>query len=129
MNILPVTRTFLWMNFRVSELSRHAVELLPTRQHDMYLGPVSGWEVSLKYSPGRLRMSEPPSVLVPRFRELGGIRSLPLSEDDALHERKLPQLHSDPFDRMLIPEALAHGMTIRRTNRALSAARAVVTPC
>jgi len=45
-------------------------------------------------------------------RDASGIDSLDIDEDSALHASKLPPLHTDPFDRMLVAQAIVHGMTI-----------------
>ncbi len=46
------------------------------------------------------------------LREASGIASLDMDEESALHASKLPAFHSDPFDRMLVAQAIVHGMTI-----------------
>ena len=53
-----------------------------------------------------------PHRLVPAARTHYGFGTLPIDEDSALHVAKLPKLHGDPFDRMLVSQALVHGLTI-----------------
>lgn len=60
----------------------------------------------------RLKLAEPPERLVPHERERHGILSLPLNEEAALHLTRLRDEHHDPFDRMLVCQALAEGMAI-----------------
>lgn len=73
---------------------------------------VSSWEIAVKHSLGRLPLPESPARFVPDQREAHGIQSLPLDEEAALHVARLPQLHPDPFDRMLISQALVHGLAL-----------------
>jgi PIN domain nuclease of toxin-antitoxin system len=56
--------------------------------------------------------SERPDLFVPRVREASGIASLEIDKESALHAGKLPGLHSDPFDRMLVAQAIVYRMTI-----------------
>ena len=49
---------------------------------------------------------------MPKVRNASGIESLEIDEESALHAGRLPGLHSDPFDRMLVAQAIVHGMTI-----------------
>jgi PIN domain nuclease of toxin-antitoxin system len=80
--------------------------------YDIFLSPVSAWEIVVKHSLGRLTLPEPPHLFVPRQRELHEVAPLPLDEDAVLTLGRLPEYHKDPFDRMLVCQALAHGLTI-----------------
>lgn len=50
---------------------------------------------------------------LPMIREASGIASLDIDEESAFHAGRLPGLHSDPFDRMLVAQAIVHGMAIQ----------------
>lgn len=93
-------------------LSAAARSIFSAAENEVYLSEVSGWEIALKYALGRLELRDAPDLYVPRERERHGIESLPLDETAALHLNKLPLLHKDPFDRVLICQALAHGLVI-----------------
>ena len=79
---------------------------------ELWLSAASVWELSVKFSKGTLRLPVPPSRLVPDARTRYGISALSIDEESALHVVKLPRLHADPFDRMLVSQAIVHGMTI-----------------
>jgi PIN domain nuclease of toxin-antitoxin system len=64
------------------------------------------------YRAGRLPLPEPPEVLIPAERDMRGLEPLPFDEESALYGTRLPSLHRDPFDRMLIAQAIAHSLTI-----------------
>jgi len=66
----------------------------------------------IKHSLGRLPFPESPHRFIPNQREKHGIESLPLDEESTLNWHRLPQLHNDPFDRMLVCQAIAQGLTI-----------------
>ena len=61
---------------------------------------------------GRLPLPEPAAQYVPSRRQANGIASLELSEETILQLPKLPPLHGDPFDRILVCQAIVHGLAI-----------------
>lgn len=85
----------------------------------MYLSSVSSWEICTKHALGRLPLPEPPEELIPNERERHGIEPLSLDEDSTLQLTRLPHVHRDPFDRMLVCQAVAHGLTIVTSDRDL----------
>ena len=80
--------------------------------NEIYLSALSAWEIGRKYARGDLQLPKRPEVLIPEMREATGILSLPLNELDAISAEKLPMIHKDPFDRMLIAQAILNGMTL-----------------
>ena len=112
MKLLLDTCTFLWLNSQLSRVSPLVRGLCTDPQNELYLSVVSAWEIALKQVAGRLPLPEPAAQYVPRRREANGIASLDLSEEAVLQLPKLPPLHTDPFDRMLICQAIAHGLAI-----------------
>ena len=112
MKLLLDTSTFLWIANDAPELSAHARELFVDAGNEVSLSSVSAWEMAVKYALGRLPLPEPPERFVRLQREQHGIEPLPLDEEAALHLTRLPLLHKDPFDRMLICQAIVHGLVI-----------------
>lgn len=112
MKLLLDTCTFLWTLEGGGELSDAAREALVDPENDVYLSAVSAWEIAVKHALGKLPLPEAPDRYVPAQREARGITALPLDEDAALQLVRLPTLHRDPFDRMLVCQALAAGLTI-----------------
>lgn len=86
--------------------------LLTAAETRTYLSAACAWEISIKIGLGRLRFPERPEVFVPEARERLGIHPLPIDEIDALQVGKLPRLHRDPFDRMLVAQAIVKGWPI-----------------
>jgi PIN domain nuclease of toxin-antitoxin system len=62
-------------------------------------------------------LPEGPERLVPAERERRGMMPLPFDEESALHVSRLPVLHRDPFDRMLVSQAIVHGLVILTPDR------------
>jgi PIN domain nuclease of toxin-antitoxin system len=111
MKLLLDTCTFLWLAGG-EPLSEVAANAIRDPSNDVLFSAVSSWEIVLKYGSGRLPLPEPPEKLIPTERRLRRIAPLALDEDAAFHLRRLPALHRDPFDRMLICQAIAHGLAI-----------------
>ena len=112
MKVLLDTNTFLWIDLDLPQLSKAARNIFENPENEIYLSSVSAWEIAIKYSIGRLPLPEPPNRYVPSRRESHGIESLSLDEESSLHLNRLPKLHRDPFDRMLVCQAIAHGLVI-----------------
>jgi PIN domain nuclease of toxin-antitoxin system len=110
--LLLDTCTALWVAIDAPELSRQARGLFEETDNEVYLSAVSVWEISLKYALGKLPLPRTPDVLVPELRRNGRIEALPLDEAAALQLFRLPPLHTDPFDRMLVCQAIVGGMVI-----------------
>ncbi len=111
MNVLLDTCTFLWIAADSDSLSQEARQLFLTARV-VYLSAASCQEIVVKYQLGKLPLPETPPRYIPRVREEHGIRPLPINEADALHLAALPPLHKDPFDRLLISQAICNGLII-----------------
>jgi PIN domain nuclease of toxin-antitoxin system len=112
LNILLDTCTFLWLAGGGRSLPPRAAAAFQSPENAVFLSAVSAWEIAVKHANGRLLLPEPPERLVPEERERLGILPLRFDEESALHVTKLPGLHRDPFDRMLVSQAIVHGLTI-----------------
>jgi len=112
MRILLDTCTFLWIIRGKPEASRTALTLFSDVNNETFLSSVSAWEIAVKHRLGKLPLGDVPVRYVPAERDKHGIESLPLAEADTLVLDKLPMLHHDPFDRMLICQAIANQMVI-----------------
>jgi len=110
--LLLDTCTFLWIAAGAPDLSSHARELFADPDNEVFLSVVSAWEIALKHSTGRLPPPVPPERFVPAERRRHAIDALPLDEGTSLHLARLPALHRDPFDRMLVCQAIMHGLVI-----------------
>ena len=112
MRVLIDTCTFLWIAGDAAALSPRARMLFRDPGNEVYLSAVSGWEIAVKHGLGRLVLPTAPDRFVPEQREAHGIVPLALDEESVLQVTRLPDLHRDPFDRMLVCQAIAHGLVI-----------------
>ncbi len=120
MRILLDTCTFLWIVSDAPELSKLSRELFREPSNEVFLSAVSVWEISVKFALGKLKLPQTPDKYIPLQRERHMVDSLALDENSVLHLNRLPQLHKDPFDRMLICQAIDHGMVILTPDELIS---------
>ncbi len=111
MKLLLDTCTFLWLAGG-GVLSPRAAAVIRDPANGVFLSAVSAWEIASKYRAGRLPLPEPPDHLIPTERDLRGVTALAFDEESALQVLRLPPLHRDPFDRMLIAQAIAGSLAI-----------------
>ena len=112
MKYLLDTCTFLWIVSGSSDLPERVIHAFRHPDHEIFLSAASAWEIALKEARGRLFLPEPSHQFVTAEREAHGIAPLPIDEESALHLSRLPALHRDPFDRILVSQAIVHGLTI-----------------
>ena len=121
MNLLLDTHVLLWGLESSQRLGRAARGAITDPDNGVWVSAVSAWEIAIKVGAGRLELREPPDVCVPREIERGGFRALAVELDHALGVVELPPHHGDPFDRLLIAQARAEGLTIVTADRVFEA--------
>ncbi|MFF5175589.1 type II toxin-antitoxin system VapC family toxin [Micromonospora sp. NPDC000089] len=107
MTLLLDTHVVLWAIAGDPTLDAVFLDRL-RHEPDIFLSPVSLWEITIKQSTGKL--GGPPD-LAERVRELG-FRELPVTHAHAIAAGRLPPHHRDPFDRMLVAQAITEGLTL-----------------
>jgi PIN domain nuclease of toxin-antitoxin system len=112
MRILLDTCEFLWLVSGDAKLSPTVAAAIRDPQNQIFLSVVSFWEITLKHSLGKLPLPSAPAQFVPSQREQHLIAPLALEEAAVAQLSALPALHRDPFDRMLVCQAQAHGLTL-----------------
>lgn len=112
MRLLLDTCACLWLFTNDSRLPSSARKQFQDPANEIFLSPVSTWEIITKHRLGKLPLPHPPALYIPRQREKHGIEVLPLDEESVIQLDRLPGVHKDPFDRMLVCQAIAHGLVI-----------------
>jgi len=113
MNYLLDTHTFLWSLFTPEELSKSAAQEITSPDNDVCISVITLWEISLKYALGKLELEGIEPEELPESAEKMGVDILPISVLDAASFHKLPRLeHKDPFDRLIIWQAIQQKMVL-----------------
>ncbi|MEV6856631.1 type II toxin-antitoxin system VapC family toxin [Streptomyces microflavus] len=107
MRLLLDTHVILWWLEDSDELSDRVKDLLDT-EPTVHLSAVSAWEIAIKQSLGKL---DGPDDLAERVRD-SQFTSLPITAGHGVRAGRLPALHRDPFDRILVAQAQIEGMTV-----------------
>lgn len=112
MNLLLDSHTWLWLAADPGKLGRVAVASITDRANTRHLSAASIWELAIKAARGRLYVAAPLGDLVERSRHLHALTLLDVTPAHALRAGPLPPHHRDPFDRMLVAQALEEGLTL-----------------
>lgn len=111
MQYLLDTHTLIWMVEGDSRLSDTAIEIIRKTDHRIVVSMVSFWEISIKRSLGKLKLSSPTSTIMKEV-ERQEIELLNIKESHLTKLEQLPFHHRDPFDRMLVAQSQAESLEI-----------------
>ena len=118
MNLLLDTHGFLWSLFTPEKLSKGALRQIQSPVNDVAVSVVTFWEISLKYSLGKLELTGIEPEELPDFADKMNLEILLLTASEASSFHKLPRLsHKDPFDRIIIWQAIHRRMTLVTKDR------------
>lgn len=109
MKYLLDTHIILWSALDVKKLSRKAKIILENPDNVLYFSPISLWEISIKHA----KHPEQMPITSERAKDLAlkmGFIELPVRSRHGVDIANLPEIHNDPFDRMLITQARSEGI-------------------
>lgn len=111
MRLLLDTHTLLWHRDGNSQLGTTARAMIADTSNQVVISIVTLWEMSIKRSLGKLTTAKSPAELL-KIYQSGGAELLAISPEHVMGVEALPWHHRDPFDRMLIAQAKAEGLTL-----------------
>ncbi len=111
------TCTSIWFFEGSTNIPARTRDELRDPFHDLYLSDVSILEIVIKHQLGKLPLSQPPSRIIPTLARKHFIDILPLESEAIFRLESLPLLHRDPFDRLLVAQALHHRLTLVTPDR------------
>ena len=121
MKLLLDTHVFLWSVLEPELLSAEARSALEDAKNEVYVSATSAWEIAIKQSLGKLTLDRPAELWLPEAIEKTGFEAIDVSVTSALRVRALPWHHRDPFDRLLVAQALTEGLTLVTRDAQLTA--------
>ena len=121
MRFLLDTHSLLWFLAGDPNLTERARRVIENPEYDILASIASLWEVAIKHSLGKLQLAEPFEELFPRHLSLNSIVLLTIRQDHVARVSSLPFHHRDPFDRLLVAQALVEEIPILSGDDALDA--------
>ncbi len=110
--ILLDTCVLLWLAVDQSGLSEIAKRVLRAHAGQLYVSPISAFEIGQKFARGKLELNMIPEKWFPRAVELHGLSEIAFQSAMGLAAAALPDLHRDPFDRLLVATAQVHNLIL-----------------
>lgn len=120
MKYLVDSVAWLWSIDSTERLSAAARNVLDDPQEQVYLSAATIWELSIKARLGKLTLPGRPGQCIPEFQSRQGLIPLPVTQVHATKTFELPLHHSDPFDRLLIAQAIVENMAILTADRSFA---------
>jgi len=117
MKYLLDSMIWLWSVGSVEKINRDCRDLLEDGREEIYLSAATTWELSIKARLGKLHLPGPPAQCIPAFMAKQGLRSLPVTHAHAAKVYDLPLYHQDPFDHVIIAQAITETMTVLTADR------------
>lgn len=119
MKLLLDTHLLLWAAGEPARLPRKARDLISDEENELLFSPASLWEVSIKRHLGRKDFSVEPRLLRRGLLD-NGYGEVPITSDHIVGIDTLPSIHKDPFDRVLVAQALVEGVILLTSDNLLT---------
>jgi PIN domain nuclease of toxin-antitoxin system len=120
MKVLVDTHTFIWALLHDHRLTPKAKQILTSNEHELVFSLVSLWEIAIKIKTGKLNTIGSSVAYIRDEMDAYGMQLLPIRYEHILQLESLPHHHSDPFDRLLIAQALTESLPILSGDRAFA---------
>jgi PIN domain nuclease of toxin-antitoxin system len=121
MKLLFDTHAFIWWDSDPSRLPARVLAACQDQENSLVLSVVSVWEMQIKSQLGKLTLSLPLATITERQVKTNGIQVLPATLDHVLELANLPLHHKDPFDRLLVAQAIAENAVLLTADPAIAA--------
>jgi PIN domain nuclease of toxin-antitoxin system len=119
--LLLDTNALLWWRAGNRKLGPRARAIIEADAADVRVSAVSAWEIAVKFQAGRLTLAAPPEHWLPAAIRDSGFQPLDITVEHAVAVGMLPEIHDDPFDRLLITQAQLESLTIVTSDLAFDA--------
>lgn len=120
MRALLDTHTFLWWNLNAPELSDAVHDFIADGRNQIYFSAASAWEIAIKSAKGRLELPDTPAHYVTQRLAQHNFTPLPIQLSHTLAVYDLPDIHQDPFDRLLIVQSQLEGLLLLSADQAVA---------
>ena len=111
MKVLLDTHTFMWWDSQPGKLSGPVLQVLHDPTNLVFLSVASVWEIIIKQQLGKLALHTTLATIIAQ-QQVNGLQILDVTLDHVFSVQSLPPIHKDPFDRLLIAQAIAESATL-----------------
>lgn len=125
MRLLLDTHIWIWSLLEPTKLARRVVQALEKEENELWLSPLSLWELFLLVEKGRVSLERGVEDWIADALKTAPLQEAPLTHDVALETRRVQLPHRDPVDQFLVATARVFGLTLVTADQRLIAARAV----
>ncbi len=105
MRFMLDTHVFLWMISALEKLSQTAKDIIQNPDNTLFISAISGWEIVIKHKLGKLELPDNAGKYLLEQMRMNGIKDIPVLMEHSLKVLDLPDIHKDPFDRMIISQS------------------------
>lgn len=119
MRLLLDTHIFLWLNSTPEKCSPHILQLCKDSKNRLFLSHVSLWEIQIKQQLGKLELLASLPEIVETSQHNHALFLLPIETKHIYTLSSLPRIHQDPFDRLLVAQALQESMTLLSMDKSI----------
>ena len=112
MNLLLDTHVLLWWLGDPDRLTAFARKAIADPRNSVYVSATSAWEIAIKIATGKLSVPPNAHSWLPQAVRASQFTPLPITIEHALGVEHLPRHHADPFDRLLVSQAVAERLTV-----------------
>lgn len=112
MNLLFDSHSFVWWREEPRKLSKPAFSAISNPSNNLFLSVASAWELQIKIQTGKFSFSDTIENVIADERHTNRLQVLTVNLAHALYLENLPLHHKDPFDRLLISQAIVENMTL-----------------
>jgi PIN domain nuclease of toxin-antitoxin system len=110
--LLPDTHTIIWLVASPEKIPAKTLALLSDPSQTVFFSPIVSWEIGIKARLGKLKLKVTINEIVRLCLQQYRFETLPISVDHTLVAEKLPEIHKDPFDRLLIAQAASEKLRL-----------------
>jgi PIN domain nuclease of toxin-antitoxin system len=112
MNLLLDSHVFLWLMNEPEKLPRKVLAMCERPENSLHLSVASVWELQIKQTLGKLIMQQPLKAILDEQQQINSMEVLPVKLNHLWRLSDLPRVHNDPFDRLLIAQAIVEDMSL-----------------
>lgn len=120
MKLLLDTHAFIWWDSEPPRLSSRALAFCQDSENTLLLSVASTWEMQIKAQLGKLRLGVPLAELIENQQRINDLEILHIGLEHVLALDQLPPVHKDPFDRLLVAQAMVEGASLVTNDRIMA---------